>query len=95
MSRIWMKGIDYASLILYHKNVHHYKNNAGSSDVVAYGYGARSITVEFRDGSIYLYNYKSAGAENIDEMKKLAQAGEGLDSFIDTVVKEAYSIRVR
>ncbi len=90
-----MRGIDGASLILYHKNMHQYKSHEGNSQVVAYGYGANSITVQFRDGSIYLYNRESAGTANIDEMKKLAVAGQGLDSFINGVVKKAYAVKVR
>ncbi len=43
-----------------------YKNLDGDSGVVGYEIADTSITVGFRDGSIYLYTYQSAGAENIE-----------------------------
>lgn len=72
-----------------------YKNHGGDSGVVGYEIADTSITVEFRDGSIYLYTYQSAGAENIERMKKLAIAGDGLNSFIIRVVRKGYASRLR
>ncbi|MBV6410687.1 MAG: hypothetical protein GAKPKEKM_01509 [Rhodocyclaceae bacterium] len=72
-----------------------YKNLDGDSGVVGYEIADTSITVGFRDGSIYLYTYQSAGAENIERMKKLAIAGEGLNSFIIRVVRKGYASKLR
>ena len=65
-----------------------YKNLGGDSAVVAYEIADNSIKVQFRDGSLYLYNYQSAGADNIEHMKGLAIAGQGLNSFISRVVSK-------
>ena len=73
----------------------HYKNLSGDSGVVAYEIGTESIKVQFIDGSIYLYNYQSAGKDNIERMKRLAIAGEGLSSFIGNVVKDGYALKLR
>ena len=72
-----------------------YANLGGGSNVVGYEIGADWIKVQFGDGSIYLYTYQSAGASNIEHMKQLAGAGQGLNSFIGRVVKKAYSARLR
>ena len=68
-----------------------YKNLGGNSGVFAYECGDDYIRVKFRDGAIYLYNYVSAGSSNIEEMKLLAEAGQGLNSFINRNVRKRYA----
>lgn len=72
-----------------------YLNFNGDSGGVGYEIGADSITVQFSDGSIYLYTYASAGFDNIEQMKQLAQAGGGLNAFINTRVCNAYAKKER
>jgi len=72
-----------------------YRNLGGDSGVIAYEIEAESITVEFMDSSIYLYNYTATGQQNVDRMKVLAEAGRGLNSFINTYVRKAYSRKLR
>lgn len=72
-----------------------YRNLGGDSGVVAYEFGDTSITVEFSDGAHYLYTYQSAGSYNIEEMKRLAVAGRGLNSFINANVRKKYASKLR
>lgn len=72
-----------------------YLNLGGDSGVIAYELGDDSITVEFSDGSVYLYTYQSAGSHNIEEMKALAVAGGGLNSFINKYVRKTYASKLR
>jgi len=72
-----------------------YKNLGGDSGVVAYEIADDSIKVEFSDGSLYLYNYQSAGSDNIEQMKGLAIAGKGLNSFINRNVRKKYASKLR
>jgi len=72
-----------------------YKNIGGDSGVVAYEIGDDFIKVQFNDGSLYLYNFQSAGSDNIEQMKQLAIAGRGLNSFIGRVVKKRYASKLR
>ena len=72
-----------------------YKNLGGQSNVIAYSTTSDSITVEFRDHSLYLYNYGSAGIDNITQMKALAANGCGLNSFINKIVKKNYAKKIR
>jgi hypothetical protein len=73
----------------------YYKNLGGDSGVTAYEIGVGSITVHFRDGSVYLYNNGSAGPASIAEMQKLARAGQGLNSYINLYVKKGYAQKIR
>jgi len=72
-----------------------YKNLGGNSNVRAYEIEGESITVQFGDGSVYLYTYQSAGQDKIEQMKILAIAGRGLNSFIMRRVKKAYAAKLR
>lgn len=72
-----------------------YKNLGGASSVATYEIGFDSVTIQFNDGSVYLYNYQSAGREHIEQMKRLAVAGQGLNSYIMRNVKDRYSKKLR
>lgn len=72
-----------------------YKNLSGNSGVISYEIGDDYIIVQFREGATYLYNYESAGAETVEQMKQHAISGEGLNSFINTGVGEQYAERLR
>lgn len=67
-----------------------YKNLSGRSGVFSYESGADFIVIQFGTGSIYTYSYSSAGKENIEEMKRLAVQGKGLNSFINLYVRYLY-----
>jgi len=72
-----------------------YKNLGGDSNVVEYEIGAEEIIIQFGDGSIYLYTNQSVGAASINEMHRLARAGQGLNSYIGRVVKKVYARKIR
>ena len=67
----------------------------GDSGVKAYETGSDFIRVKFKDGSVYLYTYASAGRRNIERMKQLASSGEGLNAYINNHVRKKYSRRER
>lgn len=72
-----------------------YKNLDGGSGVIAYEASDDAIKVQFSNGSVYEYNYASAGRRNIDRMKTLAVAGKGLSTFISQHVHDDYARRLR
>jgi hypothetical protein len=51
--------------------------------------------VEFGGGSTYLYNTRSTSSANIMEMKRLAAAGQGLNSYISQFVRKEYAEKLR
>ena len=51
------------------------------SGVISYETGKDFIEVQF-DGWLYTYSYASAGEAAIEEMKKRAEANQGLSTFI-------------
>lgn len=69
----------------------YYKNIDGDSNDTAYEIGPNYISVKFfGTNKIYTYTYQSAGAENAENMKKLARAGNGLNSYINNYCKNLY-----
>ena len=72
-----------------------YRNIDGDSGVAEFENGPDFIRVKFNDGSVYLYTYASAGAQNIEQMKKLAVAGDGLNAFINRNVRKSYERKER
>ncbi|GAA4736904.1 hypothetical protein [Flavisolibacter ginsenosidimutans] len=72
-----------------------YANLNGNSGVRAYQVGTNLIDVQFSDWSVYRYTYSSTGANYIEEMKRLAIAGRGLNSFIGKYVKKNYAAKLR
>lgn len=68
-----------------------YRDIDGNSSVMRYEIGDDFIIVEFKHGGSYLYDYHHTGANNVEEMKELAQKGNGLASFINTEVKKNFA----
>jgi len=67
-----------------------YSNFGGNSNIESYTYGADYITVQFSTGRPYTYTHQSAGHGNVEHMKRLADSGSGLNSFIMRNVKNCY-----
>ena len=68
-----------------------YRNLSGNSGVVAYATGDDYIDIRFREDGTYRYTYEIPGREDVEEMKRLAQAGRGLSTYISTHVKGRYA----
>ena len=67
-----------------------YSNKRGTSNVIAYEILPTSIKVQFKAGAWYSYSYSSAGAVHVEQMKKLAENGFGLNSYIQRKVRTMY-----
>ena len=68
-----------------------YRNLHGNSGVAAYAFTRNAILVRFHGSpQVYEYSHASAGADNVRRMKQLAEAGQGLSSFISTHVSDRY-----
>ena len=72
-----------------------YKNLSGHSGVVAYAITAAAIHSRFREGDEpnYLYAAAGVGRANLEALKRLAQAGRGLSTFISRTVRDDYTRR--
>jgi hypothetical protein len=68
-----------------------YASRSGNSGIVSYEIIADSITVEFKGGCKYVYDANKPGTAIVSKMKELAQAGQGLNSYISSVVKKNFS----
>jgi len=67
-----------------------YTNRSGGSGVYAYEIGSDYITVTFSSGSTYKYSYIKAGQSHVENMKRLASGGSGLNTYINSHVKFKY-----
>lgn len=75
--------------------MHRYFNRGGDSNVFSFEIGQDYIDVAFNGGAAYRYSLASVGASNLQTMIQLAQAGEGLNSFINRNVRSRYEVRLR
>lgn len=72
-------------------NLEIYKDIDNDSNVTHYEIGDTFIKVKFdRTFKIYTYSYHSAGIEKVERMKQLAQAGDGLNSYIKLHANSLY-----
>ena len=71
----------------------YYKDVDNDSGVVRYDHGDDWIEVEFANGNtrFYRYTFASVGRSKIQRMKQLADAGEGLNAFINNHAKDRYA----
>jgi hypothetical protein len=70
-----------------------YKDINGDSGISAYDYGDAWIKVLFKDGKTYEYQASKIGQAHITAMKALADAGDGLNSYImrNPTIKNGWS----
>lgn len=71
-----------------------YKNLSGNSEVSYYETGITYIKIQFKDGSVYLYNNVKPGLDVVRKMQLLAAQGCGLNSYINLFVKHNYAYKV-
>ncbi|MCA3502009.1 MAG: hypothetical protein IOD05_01840 [Rhodobacter sp.] len=72
-----------------------YRDVDGDSGVISFEYGPDWIEVEFEEGAnrIYRYTYLSVGSEHVEKMKRLADSGEGLNSYINRYAARRYALK--
>ena len=68
-----------------------YRNSGGDSGVSAYEIGSDYIIVKFSGTArTYRYSYRKAGQNHVENLKRLAKSGSGLNSYINRYVKNLY-----
>jgi hypothetical protein len=67
-----------------------YADESGMSGISAYETGKDWIKIKFKSGQVYKYSYDSAGNKRIEAMKKLAEQGKGLATYINKYVRDQY-----
>lgn len=60
-----------------------YKDRDNNSNILGYEYGERWIKVYFKDNSEYEYSGSGCSQYMIDQMRYLADQGEGLNAYIN------------
>jgi hypothetical protein len=64
------------------------------SGVAAYECGPGWILVRFHQGGTYRYDDRHPGAAAVLEMQRLADAGAGLNTYINQYVRDDYAARL-
>lgn len=68
-----------------------YRNSGGDSGVSSFEIGSDYILVQFfGTARTYRYSYRKAGQHHVENMKRLASSGSGLNSYINLYVKNLY-----
>ena len=68
-----------------------YKNINNDSNVNCYEIGQTYIDVVFcGTNKVYRYSYNKAGVQHVENMKLLAEKGDGLNSYINKFCKYLY-----
>lgn len=61
-----------------------YRDINGDSGIAAYEYGQDFIQVQFKPGKVYEYRASRIGSTHINNMKRLADSGDGLNAYINS-----------
>ena len=74
-----------------------YQNLSGDSGILAYEYGLDWIRIRFDHGGTYEYTKASIGAAHLRTLKRLADSGDELNTFINShpEVKNGYAERLK
>jgi len=74
---------------------HAYSDRSGQSGVLAYALVPGAILLRFVDDrAIYLYDDVEPGAEHVAAMRRHAEAGSGLATYINRHVRDRYRARL-
>lgn len=61
-----------------------YKNHGGNSGITHYEITPHSVEIKFRNvSSVYIYSDAKITSQHIEKMKKLAEAGKGLGTYVN------------
>ncbi len=73
-----------------------YTDLRGDSGISAYDHGDDWIRVQFKHGGTYEYRSSGIGASHLATMKRLADSGDGLNTYINQNqnIKKGYSSKV-
>lgn len=68
-----------------------YRNLSGNSGVSVYEIGSDYILVKFSGTArTYIYSYRKAGQNHVENLKRLAKSGSGLNSYIHKHAKDLF-----
>jgi hypothetical protein len=71
-----------------------YYGQSRDTGIEAFEIGTDNIILRFKDGREYLYSYVKPGKEHVEEMKKRAKSGNGLNTYVNQNVREKYEKKI-
>jgi len=73
---------------------HPYQESSDDSGIAAYSLFPKAIAIVFKHGGTYLYSHAAPGRDHVASMKKLALAGDGLNTYINQHVRDNYERKI-
>ena len=71
-----------------------YKDLSGTSGILAYSIGKDFIKIVFESDPVpYVYSWKKPGKTKVERMKRLAESGKGLATYINKYVRQDFDSR--
>ena len=70
-----------------------YKNLSNESGILKYEILTNGIRIQWDSDAVYFYSDTSTGADHIVEMKRLAEKGRGLATYINQHVRANYEYK--
>lgn len=67
-----------------------YQDLSGGAGIIAFKISGKSITLRFRDGGEYEYDYTIPGKKHVEQMKILAEKGKGLTTYVNQNIRDNY-----
>lgn len=64
------------------------------SGIEAYACGPGWIDIRFRAGGTWRYDSRHPGALHVMEMQRLAESGDGLNTYLNRFVRDDYAARL-
>lgn len=71
-----------------------YENRSGRGGITGYEILFDGIILEFNFKDECLYDYSKPGKEHVEQMKTLAERGEGLTTYVNQHVRGNYKKRL-
>ena len=71
-----------------------YEDRSGRGGITGYEILPDGIILEFNYKDEYLYDYSKPGKEHVEQMKILAERGEGLTTYVNQHVRGNYKKKV-
>lgn len=68
-----------------------YRNKSKNSGIVAFEAGRDFLLLKFKDGEVYRYDWKKPGKAMVEKMKRLAESGAGLATYINKYIRKNFA----
>lgn len=77
------------------ENMKRYEDRSGRGGITGCEIFSNGIILEFKYVDQYLYDYSKPGKEHVEQMKILAEQGEGLTTYVNQLIRSNYKKKIK